>query len=639
MTIVENKKRGAPIRALLIGSILITVNCYWNIMANVWSSAAVGGISIYYNAIFSLLILILFKILLRRFAPRMALSQGELLIVYLMLTIASGLSGIFMMQILVPSIPHAFWYATPENEWKELFWRYLPRWLTISDKKVLTGFYNGESTLYTINHVRGWLGPVLWWTLFVFALLFVMMCINIIIRRQWTEKEKLSYPIIQLPLEMAGSKSNFFSNKIMWLGFFIGFAIDIVDGLHYLHPVIPSLGAVERGYDIGRFFTNPPWNAVGWTPVSIYPFAVGLSFLMPLDLAFSSFFFYMMWKALRVFGKIAGFQGLPSFPYADQQSFGVLIGICFSSFWLARKHLHAVFRKVLNTKSKMDDSNEPMRYRTTVIAFIFGIIFLMLFCYKAGMSVPISITFLALYFAISIAIARMRAEFTVISHDFHWIGPDGIMVSALGSRRIGAGNLTSLSMLYFLNHAQSSNPMPQQLEGFKMAERTKMSGSELIWAMSIATIVGTIASIWVLLHIIYKFGYEACGMGGVSWTAFNRLQKWLSQPQGTDYLALVFVIFGFIFAISLVIMRMRFFWWPLHPAPLAVSASYFMNIYWFSIFCGWFAKLIILRFGGLKTHRQSIPFFLGLILGELTAASFWNIMTIVAKKAMYMFVP
>jgi hypothetical protein len=60
---------------------------------------------------------------------------------------------------------------------------------------------------------------------------------------------------------------------------------------------------------------------------------------------------------------------------------------------------------------------------------------------------------------------------------------------------------------------------------------------------------------------------------------------------------------------------MRFIWWSLHPAGFAVSSSWSMNVLWSSIFISWAIKFAILKIGGLKLHRQSIPFFLGLILG------------------------
>ena len=38
---------------------------------------------------------------------------------------------------------------------------------------------------------------------FIAALLFVMLCVNAIVRQQWTRNERLTYPIVQLPVAMA----------------------------------------------------------------------------------------------------------------------------------------------------------------------------------------------------------------------------------------------------------------------------------------------------------------------------------------------------------------------------------------------------------------------------------------------------
>jgi hypothetical protein len=34
----------------------------------------------------------------------------------------------------------------------------------------------------------------------------------------------------------------------------------------------------------------------------------------------------------------------------------------------------------------------------------------------------------------------------------------------------------------------------------------------------------------------------------------------------------------------------------------------------------WGAKALLLRYGGLRTHRRALPFFLGLIVGSATMA-------------------
>ena len=112
--------------------------------------------------------------------------------------------------------------------------------------------------------MQGWLTTTVVWGGFLCAMVFLMVCINTLVRKQWTEHEKLSYPIIQLPLELTstGSRTNLLRNKMMWLGFGIAGAIDILNGLHHLYPTVPSLGG--RLYDLRPFFTQKPWSAIGW---------------------------------------------------------------------------------------------------------------------------------------------------------------------------------------------------------------------------------------------------------------------------------------------------------------------------------------------------------------------------------------
>ena len=193
-------------------------------------------------------------------------------------------------QILVPLIGHASWFETPENEWKELFFPYIPKWLTIQDKSILEGYYDGDSTLYRIEQLKAWIRPTLWWTTFVVALFWVMACINVILRKQWIEHEKLAYPIIELPFAMTQENgTQFFKNRLFWLAFSLVSILNLVNGLSYFVPSLPIIGVRFR--DIGYLFTEKPWNALGTVRFSIYPFVIGLGFFMPLDLSFSCWFF------------------------------------------------------------------------------------------------------------------------------------------------------------------------------------------------------------------------------------------------------------------------------------------------------------------------------------------------------------
>ena len=626
--------------ALTIGIVLIVANCYWIAMGRATNQSYTTNISLYFNVIFSLFLLTLFNRLFKKFLPTAALSQGELLVIYVMLSIASSLGGLDIIQSLVGIMSTPFMFATPENEWGNLFWRFIPRWLAVEENGALDNLYNGESTLYNASHVRAWVFPALAWSAFLFALLFIMLCINVVVRKQWVEGEKLTYPIIQLPFEVTREQSGFFVNRLMWLGFGIAFLVNIVNGLHYLFPVVPSLGGelyekTGSGLDLGRFFTEKPWSAIGSMPVMVIPSVVGLAFFIPLDLSFSFWFFFLFWKLQFVFASFVGLGDLPRFPYSGEQAFGGLIGLCAIALWVSRNHLKRVILTIFSSRSQLDDSTEPIRYKSAFLGIVLGMSFITLFCLRAGMSIGAILIFFTLYFAMSIGITRMRAELGSPVHDFHDSGLSEMITGAMGTRRFGPHNLTMFSFFRFFNRAYRPHPMPHQLEGFKIAERARISNSGLFLAMVLAIVIGAVAFFWSYLNAQYQFvGLNTRGRGI---HAFNRLRSWLYYPLQLDYAAMVAMGAGFLFSLFMMMMRMRFLFWPLHPAGYAVATSYSTRGFWFSIFISWLAKSIILKSGGLKTHRKFIPFFLGIILGEFVAGSFWSLLGIALGKPMYKF--
>jgi len=106
------------------------------------------------------------------------------------------------------------------------------------------------------------------------------------------------------------------------------------------------------------------------------------------------------------------------------------------------------------------------------------------------------------------------------------------------------------------------------------------------------------------------------------WESFNTLQQQLSYPSGTNYRSVLLMVLGFSFTIMLMVMRMRFLWWPFHPAGYALSINFGTDYIWFCLVIGSLIKWVILKHGGLKAHRKAVPFFHGLILGEFVVGSF-----------------
>jgi len=623
--------------AIIIGLILIPINIYWVVQKEAqagWVTAAVGPpdtLSLFYNVIFILFILLLLNFLIGKLTPGTQLNKVELVIIYAMLCTSTSISGIDMVQILPPIMTHAFWYATPENEWSELFGDSLPRWLTVSEKSAVTAYYEGDASFYA--HIQPWIVPIVLWSIFISVLIAMMLCINIIIRKQWTVKEKLTYPIIQLPLEMITRGKSFFTNRQMLIGFAIAVVIDSVISLHMIYPKLPSVPI--RSIEIGRYFTEKPFDAMGWTPICFFPFVIGLTFCMPLDLSFSCWFFYLFLKAQLILGSALGLRNLPGLPYLKEQESGAFIGFGILTLWILRHHLAQVLRSITSRNKNDLPADEYRQYIVAAIGLILGTAFLLIFCYLAGMPVWMSIIFFTTYFIIAIAVTRMRAKLGPPTNELYRGGPEQIMSLSMGTKRFPKSSQAVLSLFWFFTRAYRGHPMANQLESFKMAEQVQKSDRKLPLAIILAAIISIPVTFWATLDV----GYRGMGVPG-TWASnetFRRLDWWLQHPQNMNVGSTIFMGVGAFIVLSFTAMRMRFVWWPLHPVAYLIANSWTMSWIWFSIFVGWAVKWVILKYSGLHFYRRAFPFFLGLILGEFVTGAVLNIIRQTSHIQTYVF--
>ena len=628
---------------------LLPINDYWVVqMERIRYSAHPTTVSLFFNLIFILLVLTLANRAIANRWPAAALERSELLFIYAVLAIGSCICGHDMFQVLVPMLTWPYRYADADNQWKSLFVdHHMPKWpFTLEDPHVIAGYYLGNDTLYRWEYLRAWIPVVLLWSAFTGVLLAVMLCINTILRRQWTEHERLSYPIVQLPLQITNEQSfaargGLFRNRLFWTGFLLAAAIDTVNSLNVYYPGIPTVFTPGRGasfYNLHELVTEKPWNAIDWTPISFYPFLIGLGMLMPLDFLFSCWFFYAFWKAQLVVASAMAWDLDARFPYTHNQAFGAYVAFCVLSVAMIRGYLGQVLLCALGRPSSLDDSEEPIRYRGALIGIVLGMAFLVWFSNAVGMGVWLPFAFFAIYFALSVAITRMRAEMGTPIHDLHFIGPDLVLVEVFGQRgAFGPGQLTAFSLFFWFNRAYRAHPMPHQLEAFKMAEQSHSDYRRWFWGMAIAGFVASIVGFWSMLHLSYSYGAMAKSHGTFGPEAYTRLETWLKSPKDPSYQAAVAAVVGFASFTGLQAMRVRFTWWPFHPLAYAVTASWEINLVWMPLFIAWVLKVVILHYGGRGGFQRSIPFFLGLMIGQFVVGSLWNIWGIAAEQPTYQF--
>lgn len=632
-------------RSVGLSLALLPVNAFWVVqMEMVRYSAHPTTISLFFNTVFILLCLTLANRVVARLAPRWAMRRGELLLVYSILCLGSCVCGHDLLQVFVPFLTWSFRHATDANQWDTLFNPHLRRGLFVAQESVYRGFYNGNDTIWRLSYLKVWLPVVTAWTLFFTVLLTVMLCINAILRKQWTENERLSYPIAQLPLQISSEQAfqvaGLFRNRLFWIGFVIAGAIDMLNSLNYYYPFLPTVltpGFGQSYIDIGPLFTTKPWSAIGWTPVSFYPFLIGIGMFMPTDFLFSCLFFYWFWKLEHVAAVAMAYDFDPRVPYANNQAFGAYLSFCFYATWISRRYLVQVLRKALGRGSMPDDSREPMRYRTALFGIVSGVAILTAFAGYLGMKWWIGIAFFVLYFLLAIAITRMRAELGTPIHDLHYTGPEQTLVRVAGSRAFNTDTLTVFAIFYGFNRAYRGHPMPNQLESYKLAEQSGSDYRRWNNALLVLGSVGIFVGFWTILALMYQYGVHGKSYAQIDTESFEFLTSQIQSPQHGKFSELLAIGFGAGVAFGLQWLRLKLPWWPLHPLAYAVTSSWEINLVWLPLGIAWIIKTLLLRYGGRNVFHRSLPFFVGIILGEFVVGSLWNIYGIANKIPTYQF--
>lgn len=638
--------------AILLGLLLVPLNCLWLSqmeMATPYAPGYGGGpypttFSLFANVVCLLLVLRLVNSALRRLRASWALRPGELIVIYVMLCIASAVDSIDFMDVLVPMMTHVHRYDDPAagRPYNLEIIPYIPSSFVITDREALKGWHEGASRPVSWAIVKAWLPPVLLWGGVILAILWVMLCLAALLRRKWIEQERLSYPVTFVPLQIASPEPRMFRDWLFWCGYGLAGGISLLNGLAVLFPTLPTIRV--KLWDLSPWFVGRPWNAVGWTPISFYPFGIGLGYLLPPDLLFSTWFFYWLFKAQRIAASAVGLMGYDAnAPYIEQQCFGAYMYAALFGLWLGRRYLAQALQSAfgwLHGEPASGSDPDPLGTRVPVWGAVVGVVALGAFFVLCGMSPWLAVLAWLIYWLLCLSVTRMRAELGPPAHDLHRGGPDFMLTSLLGTRMMGPRNLNLLTWFYWFNRAYRSLAMPHMLEGYVMARRQGFSERAVTVGIVLAAVVGTASTFVALAYFGYRNGAEAKMAGHATWfgwEAFNRLRGWLANPTGPSTGAGIGVAVGMAFAAILHRTTIRYLWWPLHPLGFAIAGSYSLSTMWCPMLIAWVAKTTLLHYGGQRWHLRGLPFFLGLLIGDYTVGCAWPLVGWITGRTMYSF--
>jgi hypothetical protein len=478
---------------------------------------------------------------------------------------------------------------------------------------------------------RFWTTPILGWLGLFLALWLVMMCLTVLFRRQWAEKEKLVYPLLYLPLEVTEgvqSKalvSEFFRNRIMWIGFIVAVLYNLSNIANAYNPSIMTIG---KYYDIGRLFTERPLSSLQPMQLHYRPEMIGFGYLVSTEVALSVWVFYLFLKLQSLVAMTAGLE-IAGFPFAPEQSTGAYVALALALAWIARAHLADVGRKAFGMAPEVRDDDEPMSYRLVVFGGLASLAGVLVWMIAAGMAPWLAIVYTALILMVALVYTRIRAEVGVpLIWMFPYFGHYKAIKYFTNSRLLLHNNewrsATIFTTLVFLSRGYFPSLMGYQAESYRLCQEVGIKPRHMSWALILALVVGFLVGVWLHLRSYYAFGAGGLraleGWGaGISKAEYELLTGYAKAASPADMPRALATVAGLVQAFVLTGVRMVFLKFPLHPLGLAMATSY-GDLVWGTFFIVWLVKSIVVRLGGMRGYRQLIPGFIGLALGHFFTA-------------------
>jgi len=600
-------------------------------------------VSLYPHVLFVLLCLIGANALLGRWRPRWRFSAAELLVVYFFVLMAAVLASHDIVEVLVPILSYPFRYANAANRWDVDITPHIPEWLVVKDPGAVDRYWIGGASLWNAHDLGIWLRPALVWSGFLTVLCFGMFCLNALLRKHWTDHERLTYPLAQLPMDLVQPRVPLFGNRLFWIAFAVAAANDMWFGLHTLWPAIRE--PYTRWQTLEAYITAPPWNAIGWLPLAIYPWIIGLGVLLPLDLLISSSVFFWVWKMEPVVAAYYGYTDIPRFPFVAEQTVGAFFAIALYTLYTARRALAASYRSVWKPDPAID-AGEALTARTAWLGFAGSIAVLYGFFALTGMTWWVIAFTLTMYLAIAIAATRLRAELGTPAHDPGGSGPMRMIPLLFGTQGLRRPDLAMFAPLHGFNRGYRAHPMPTHAEGLFAASRTGTPLRAMFWVLVLAAFWGTLSGFLVNVHQNYHWGAASkCDPPFVS-TIFGRepydqIQSLIATgvSPAERRSATLAVLVGFFVTLALGAARLSIASFPLHPVGYAISSNWSMALMWFSLLVALICKAAIFKVGGLRAYRRALPFFLGLVLGDCSMGSAWMLVSIFTGTKSFIFWP
>lgn len=577
---------------------------------------------------------------------RVGLSREELLTVYCVVLVATPILSIYVLFWALSQPISYYYFAQIFPQWEGAFLRLIPAWFSPSSTAAVEGYFLGHASVPWSE----WLIPLAAWSSFLSAVFLANVCLLSLIQRPWIRHERLTFPLAQIPLGIVESGGNgkpgrLPRSRVFWIGTGIAFLLAFASSLSQRLPALPVF---PLQVTIANMPMVGPLAAIGRLDVALFPWVIGLAYLVSKELSFSVWFLWLVRIGLTVVAIAAG--SAPGeaqdwwrfeFPAPYNQATGAALGLSVWALWGSRRHLARAFRIAFRGKKDPSESEEPLSYRWAFLGFAACFAWLVCFFLLAGCRTWFALAFPAYIVGAYVAYARLQAE-AAFDSLFWWFCD--VILMPIGGKRFLPNEFISLYTANWVG-AVAPSTMPSAssinaLTSFKIAESAGIDVRPFTRLLLGGFFAALFVGIFVTLTGTYRYGFL-----GVEGGTSNNMVAAVIRQYGHDIYngimqnydiepsasGTLFTGIGAVVCVLLGVLRLRLSWWPLHPVGYVLSNSLPVEYGLFPFFIAWLAKVLVTRYGGLGLYRATLPLAVGVIIGDVLNTMTWNIVALVTK--------
>ena len=572
-----------------------------------------------------ILVVVVINPLLKLLNRRRGLSSDELGVVYIMLLAAVsvptyGITGYVMSVSASP-----FYFATTENGWGDFLHPFIPMWAVPGGGREVAWFFEGLPPGASIPwHI--WVMPIFWWGSVIVATLVVSMCVIAIFRKQWVDKERLNFPLVDVPLIMMAQAEDqkmwpaFMRSRLFWIGFGLAagkIAWNIPGYFFEGWPSIPGIRLVIPG---GKILPGISTNLS-------FPL-VGITYFVNVDVIFSVWFFNLFNLAeIAVFNRMGYTIGTSEIYSVNPaalawQGFGAFMAIVIGGIWVAREHLRGVWKTARGKAGGVSDRDEMMSYRSALFGLMGGTLYIWFWLSQLGIHPGV-----ALLLLLGVVILYLGLTRIVIEGGLVFVrGP--LLPQAFAMHLVGPGILSGPTMTGLaLSYGWACDPiatfMPFGANAARIHSERRFPQGVYLKAVGLALGISLVISFWFSLKLAYatggyNFGEWVFQRGGQ--VPYDTMVSKISAAEHINFGHYLFLGIGALATILLTYLRHRLPWWRLHPIGFSIASVGQVQWTVLSLFFAWAIKVLLIRFGGLMLYNRAKPFFVGLVVGHFSGA-------------------